>query len=388
MRREEAEKLLGGYAAGTLTAEERRALAEAALSDQRLFEALADEEALRALLADPGARARLREVVARRPPPWERAAAWVMRPAPMSALAGLAAVAIAVVVFAPRPEPPRELAAVRREAVAEISPAPVEPPARPVSPPAAERLAERFAAPPQTQPPAREPAEERRAEVGRDVAGGVIGGIPTAPAAAPPPPPPPEPMRMDAPAAAPAPRASLEGAADLGRARPPTPAAAATPATPAKSEIAPPVRYRLERLTEAGNYVTVAPASNFVEGESVRLIVEPLVEGWLLVQLRDGTTTRSLLATPVTPGLSYAAPAAGALPSGAGDRRLVIMLTPEAPGVGQTAFRAAPVAPGAAGIRQSAAPARPGEADAADVMKRSRSDDRLPLTIEIPLSYK
>ena len=38
-------KLLGGYAAGTLTPEERRALFDAALADQALFDALADEEA-------------------------------------------------------------------------------------------------------------------------------------------------------------------------------------------------------------------------------------------------------------------------------------------------------------------------------------------------------
>ena len=36
-------KLLGGYATGTLTEDERQALFAAALQDQTLFEALADE---------------------------------------------------------------------------------------------------------------------------------------------------------------------------------------------------------------------------------------------------------------------------------------------------------------------------------------------------------
>ena len=59
MRREDIRKLLGGYATGTLTAEERQALFEAALDDQELFDALAKEQPLRELLEDPAARARL-----------------------------------------------------------------------------------------------------------------------------------------------------------------------------------------------------------------------------------------------------------------------------------------------------------------------------------------
>jgi hypothetical protein len=59
MRPRDAEKLLGGYAAGILTEEEKRSLFSAALERQELFEALADEEALRELLADPESRKRL-----------------------------------------------------------------------------------------------------------------------------------------------------------------------------------------------------------------------------------------------------------------------------------------------------------------------------------------
>ncbi|MBS1766772.1 MAG: hypothetical protein JST05_05130 [Acidobacteria bacterium] len=59
MNPREAEKLLGGYAPGTLTPAERQALFAAALEDQSLFDTLADEEALRELLADPAARAKL-----------------------------------------------------------------------------------------------------------------------------------------------------------------------------------------------------------------------------------------------------------------------------------------------------------------------------------------
>jgi hypothetical protein len=59
MMRHDAEKLLGGYAAGILTAAEKTALFSTALEHQELFEALADEEALRELLADPEARRHL-----------------------------------------------------------------------------------------------------------------------------------------------------------------------------------------------------------------------------------------------------------------------------------------------------------------------------------------
>ncbi|MBI1752696.1 MAG: hypothetical protein HY014_04455 [Acidobacteria bacterium] len=59
MKPAEAEKLLGGYAAGTLTETERQDLFAAAMDHQEVFDALADEEILRDLLADPVARAQL-----------------------------------------------------------------------------------------------------------------------------------------------------------------------------------------------------------------------------------------------------------------------------------------------------------------------------------------
>ncbi len=59
MNREEIQKILGGYATGTLTPEERQALFAAALDDQDLFDALGREQSLRDLLRDPGAKAEL-----------------------------------------------------------------------------------------------------------------------------------------------------------------------------------------------------------------------------------------------------------------------------------------------------------------------------------------
>ncbi|MEO8129312.1 MAG: hypothetical protein ABJF23_08645 [Bryobacteraceae bacterium] len=57
MNADDIRKLLGGYATGTLSANEQQALFEAALNDEKLFAALADEHALREMLDDPANRA-------------------------------------------------------------------------------------------------------------------------------------------------------------------------------------------------------------------------------------------------------------------------------------------------------------------------------------------
>jgi hypothetical protein len=92
MTHEEIRKLLGGYATDTLTERERRALMEAALDDQELFNALQDEEALRDLLADPASREQVYNAlkVQEKPPAvwWWRRWAW----------GGLAAAAVAGVL--------------------------------------------------------------------------------------------------------------------------------------------------------------------------------------------------------------------------------------------------------------------------------------------------
>jgi hypothetical protein len=60
---EEIRKLLGGYAANTLTESERTSLYEAALEDQDLFNALHNEDQLRELLADPVTREQVRQAL-------------------------------------------------------------------------------------------------------------------------------------------------------------------------------------------------------------------------------------------------------------------------------------------------------------------------------------
>ncbi len=64
MTREELRGLIGGYSTGTLSEAERKALFEAALEDQELFDELAREQALKEALEEPGAKERLLAAVA------------------------------------------------------------------------------------------------------------------------------------------------------------------------------------------------------------------------------------------------------------------------------------------------------------------------------------
>ena len=119
MTRDDIEKLLGGYAAGTLTPEERDALFEAALDDQQLFESLAAEEPLREMLQDPAAKAQLLAALDERPAPWYRRLVW---PA-FGVAAGAAMVLMAVLGQHERPKPePVIVAETRREPVRSFQP--------------------------------------------------------------------------------------------------------------------------------------------------------------------------------------------------------------------------------------------------------------------------
>ncbi len=89
----EIEALLGGYSAGTLNEDEQRRLFEAALDDQEVFDALADEQPLRELLGQPAFRRELLEAL-EIPSLKDRLAAWLARPWPW--LAGTAATAALV----------------------------------------------------------------------------------------------------------------------------------------------------------------------------------------------------------------------------------------------------------------------------------------------------
>ncbi len=192
MSREEIHKLIGGYATGTLTAEEQEALFQAALEDQELFDALAQEQALRDLLSDPASKAQLLTALQEKPARWHERMRWLWaRPlgtaAAALAVAGMAAVGWiwwrqggAFTASAPRPP-----------LVAEFRPAP--PPAasalaHPMPPPPAEAAVPRQAkkaARPSPRPEVRAALEKAIVVTGN----AAIPGAARAPMAAPPPPP-------------------------------------------------------------------------------------------------------------------------------------------------------------------------------------------------------
>jgi pyruvate/2-oxoglutarate dehydrogenase complex dihydrolipoamide acyltransferase (E2) component len=98
-------ELIGRYATGSLSEEERARLFEAALDDQDLFDELAREQGVRQLLAEPGARERL--VRALEPP--KRRAAWFA----LAAVSGLVAASVVIaVMMKPVPKPAPQIVAV------------------------------------------------------------------------------------------------------------------------------------------------------------------------------------------------------------------------------------------------------------------------------------
>jgi hypothetical protein len=105
----EIRKLIGGYATGSLSDAERQLLFEAALEDQELFDELMGEHALKELLEEPGAKARLIAALAPispKPKPfWNRAWPWAAASAAVAA-----GVLLSFTLF--RPSSPKEIARV------------------------------------------------------------------------------------------------------------------------------------------------------------------------------------------------------------------------------------------------------------------------------------
>lgn len=142
MKHAEAEKLLGGYATGTLTEGERQILFAAALDHQDLFDALMDEEALRELLADPEAKAQLLAALV---PAAPKVVPFWRRTGVLGAAASLIVAATAGLAYwrspGPMPPPVQEEAAKAQAAKAVEAPPGAPVPARKVAPPAPAKVA-------------------------------------------------------------------------------------------------------------------------------------------------------------------------------------------------------------------------------------------------------
>jgi hypothetical protein len=145
MSEHDLEKLLGGFAADTLTSEEKQTLYTAALQDQQLFNALADEHALKELLADPAVRRRLLASLEQKSASGAGSSLswldWFRRPVGLAFAGGLAAAALAVVLgIRIYQESLRQAAqSVETEVATPASPpAPIPPTSQPARPQAVE----------------------------------------------------------------------------------------------------------------------------------------------------------------------------------------------------------------------------------------------------------
>ena len=289
MNRDEAYKLLGVYATGSLTDEERRILFEAALEDQRLFNALQDEQALKDLLDDPFSREQIRKAAidTRTKPAW-------MRYGWMWASAASIAVASLVVVLALRREsaPSPAAAVTMRQPAAQDELKPAAPPtsvkqeqaSRPaikdipaaLRPRLSSRAGGREKYKTQTpQEPASAPVHVAAAEPEK----------PTIAAQFPPFIPPPSGNAATAPAA-PAVTALRESETSGYAPR------AAKAMSYSGLAAAPPrvVSYILAKRLDTGLYAAVAPTGTFHAGDVLRITVVSAIPGRLWIESRDTTS--------------------------------------------------------------------------------------------------
>jgi len=132
MKDEDIQNLLGGFATDTLTDRERELLFTASLTNQDLFNALADDQALRELLSDPAARRQLLQALQpSRPGLFERLTGWMRRPASWAVAGSVMAALVVAVAIRQAPPPALEVAKPAAPAPTLSIPAPAEPAAHP-----------------------------------------------------------------------------------------------------------------------------------------------------------------------------------------------------------------------------------------------------------------
>jgi cytoskeletal protein RodZ len=293
-------KLLGGYAADTLTAEERQSLFEAALTDQDLFDELAHEQALKELLEEPAARRQLLAALDEKPLLLDRFRAWLGRPVAWVAVGSLAVAALLVVVVVRRTEAPSTIKPVltakletpslpepSRSVPRDVAPAAAKPKER-VEPPAqavatdekdirAEASTKALTA---ENAPIAPPAEKEQAVAALSVA-------------APAPPPPPV---KDVPQAAVLRQpAAVAARSDFRQ-------VAGGALDRASLVAASPFRYRIQRAGADGSFVDAAPLSVFGRDDRVRVVLTSSEQGHLRLTGAVAGRSRTLLDADIAKG--------------------------------------------------------------------------------------
>jgi hypothetical protein len=292
MKNEEIHKLLGGYATNTLTESERRALFEAALEDQELFNALQDEQALKQLLADPASREATQRALEQ--PVEKQHSAWWSRRWLWGGMVSAAAAAVLIIAVVHQNR--------RADKSGRIEIASTQEAAKPLLEPNAPVGDQEVKKAPEQVPPRNARRELKAKEFARDnLAPQSIGQL--APSAAPPPPP----TAAERLTVEPEPKVSggaLGGAA---------PAANAFLAN-AKLD---PLRYSLLKKDGQGLYSPIPSQAELRPGDSVRLNISPAVSGYLsLYQLIPSGEWKRLFpespeGTHVTANTDYTVPEVG-----------------------------------------------------------------------------
>ena len=304
MTRDQARKLLGGYATNSLTESERQALYEAALEDQELFNALQDEQTLKELLADPVSRAQIHQTLvtpaSTRAPFWSRPWTWG------GVVGAVAATVLILAVLRTTPPQHQTVSYMKSAPAPPVVPRQAEPkPAEPTAPqPRAISRESRPAQRPQPVPLAPPPSS---------VADAVSHSAGVRSEAAQNAPPPPPPARA---AVAPPEAAAFSGrtAAGLGGV--------------VAGFSQPLLRYSLLKSDSSG---TTAAGLN--PGDAVRISVTPSITGYLSIERFAPSGEWARLYPNTEPGLLVTANTARIIPdtpivAGENEQRLRLKLVP------------------------------------------------------------
>lgn len=282
MSKEQARKLLGGYATGTLTPEEMRALFEAALEDQELFNELNREQVVRDVLDNGAARQRVLAAITHTDAAPARQWQWFRW-----ALAGASAAAVLAVGLTawllPRPVSHQNQTLAQLQS-AQPQPAPLV---------AAPSSAEKTVAP---SPPRRARELRRKPQSQAEAA----------PRPAPPPPP-----AQAAPAADQV--QSKAQSVQVTAAAPPVPAAAAGRAM-FQMALQRRLSWTILQQYPTGELVEAGPSTVFHDGDQIRIRVRPAANGAIaLMEANGGETKVTSLPEPAIADSDYVVPATGSI---------------------------------------------------------------------------
>ena len=282
---EDVRKLLGGYATGTLSPDERQLLFEAALTDDDLFAALSDEHVLKELLDDSTVRALL--LRAAEEPRFSVVAAfreWFESPK-SKALVATGAVLLAVIGFKelrPKAEVPAQIAELREQVKAPAEAPKAEPP---VVKPALRRSRPK----PPEKVEADQPASQAQyAQIPSAPAAGAVGG------------------------AAVAPEALIASRREMRMADAAGPAAAEVSSSP--------LRYELLLKTADEEYRPVAGNHEFVAGDVIRVRVTSSRAGAVAISAANQAT----VVVPVRANEPATLPVSGGITIAPGADKLVL----------------------------------------------------------------